>query len=535
MHGRRLLTAVVREGTGGGGDSLGPLLKGSECSTHTAPVTMLSPRAFLFTRPQGSTLPKSNEIHSEDSKNSRQRNEAGPRNARREKSPTSAVTASKTTISDPMVIPVRSQRTSSRDLQKPKERKERRQHGRKQLEPSAPRARDIHTPDSIPPAVAALLAVTAIPLQKSKASPAPRRNNSSHQLLTVDDVLKHTSVSEKELRMPYRKSPMDVLLSPPEDLEEDDVIESDTGVESSYISSRTISTESVPSLDDGSIGEDSFSYGTLATPGSRGKRSVPTRRLQVLSSPPGESTSDHPLSGPEMNTDELDSMLFDNPTSKGAQQICREPSVQPRKFTFKSNLTASLKALRYAARSITNITAPLVIPDDFLTISIMSIDPQVPFTDERMPPRLEDIPTPALRRYLNPTTNAPVGAHIPSSPTQTTSTNCTASIQMRTYRVSKSPTANSPNVISLRTKTCTPEEVFAEVAVGPLARQRDMRENSDFIRIAVMEMTMRKNGKLDDKVPGRARWALPPRKPSSKVYEIGEGGVPVRWIPINMA
>jgi hypothetical protein len=62
-----------------------------------------------------------------------------------------------------------------------------------------------------------------------------------------------------------------------------------------------------------------------------------------------------------------------------------------------------------------------------------------------------------------------------------------------------------------------------------------MRENSDFIRIAVMEMMMRKNGKLDDKMPGRARWALPPRKPSNKVYEIGEGGVLVRWIATTIS
>jgi hypothetical protein len=76
---------------------------------------------------------------------------------------------------------------------------------------------------------------------------------------------------------------------------------------------------------------------------------------------------------------------------------------------------------------------------------------------------------------------------------------------------------------------------LATPAVGPLARQRGMRENSDFIRIAVMEMMMRKNGKLDDKMPGRARWALPPRKPSNKAYEIGEGGVPVRWIPTTIS
>src|SRR5580700_5682155 len=102
---------------------------------------MLSPRSLLFTRPPSSASPKSNETYGEDSKSSRQGNEGGPRSARREKSPASTVTVSKTTTSDPMIIPIRSQRASSRDLQKPKDRKERRQYGRKQLEPSAQRAR----------------------------------------------------------------------------------------------------------------------------------------------------------------------------------------------------------------------------------------------------------------------------------------------------------------------------------------------------------------------------------------------------------
>jgi hypothetical protein len=106
---------------------------------------------------------------------------------------------------------------------------------------------------------------------------------------------------------------------------------------------------------------------------------------------------------------------------------------------------------------------------------------------------------------------------------------------MQTYKVSKaSSVQNPPSVISRRTTTVTPDEVFAEVAAGPVARQRDMRENSDFIRVAVMEMMMRKNGKLDEKMPGRAKWALPPRQPSTKVYEIGEGGVPVRWIATSI-
>jgi hypothetical protein len=111
-------------------------------------------------------------------------------------------------------------------------------------------------------------------------------------------------------------------------------------------------------------------------------------------------------------------------------------------------------------------------------------------------------------------------------------TTCTASIQMETYRISRSGQTSSPTIISRRTQT-SPGEVFADVAAGPLARQRDMRENSDFIRVAVLEMAMRKNGKLDDQKPGRARWALPPRKPSTKPYVIGQNGIPVRWVAVT--
>ncbi|RAL68469.1 hypothetical protein DID88_007197 [Monilinia fructigena] len=175
----------------------------------------------------------------------------------------------------------------------------------------------------------------------------------------------------------------------------------------------------------------------------------------------------------------------------------------------------------------------MITPDDFLTRSIMSIDPKVPFTDERMPPLLVDTPTPALRRYLNPTTNAPTDAHVPTSLTQTMSApQCTASIQMQTYKVSKSPRGSSPTGINKR-REGNSEQAFAEVASEPVARQRDMRENSDFIRIAVMEMAMRKKGKLDDRKPGRARWALPPRQAPNKPYEIGNDGVPLRWTALT--
>ena len=59
-----------------------------------------------------------------------------------------------------------------------------------------------------------------------------------------------------------------------------------------------------------------------------------------------------------------------------------------------------------------------------------------------------------------------------------------------------------------------------------------MRENSDFIRVAVLEMLMRRNGKLADNVPGRARWALPPRQGRKGEYVVTDG-VPARWIGVS--
>lgn len=444
-------------------------------------------------------------------------------------SPTITETSRPTTPSSPVIIPVRNNREPA---QNPRHdtRKERLNHGRKHPDRSERRARNVHDPNSIPPSVAALLAVTSIPPQRLNNS--VRKRSGAGQRLTVDAILQHTNVSEKEFSISLGKSPLEFLLSPPDELDEDDALGSEAGQES-LLSTRTMSSDSMPSLDDESISV-SPSMSSLLTPHSRGKRSLPLRRLVSVSSPPSESESeDHPLSAPEIDMDELDFRVFQR--SQGNEEKKTEiPLEAPRrKSAFKSNLTSSLKALRSAARSFSSLTAPMITPDDFLTRSIISIDPQVPFTDERMPPRLEDTPTPALRRYLNPTTNAPIEAHIPSSLAQTMpATKCTASIQMQTYKVSRAARSTSPSVISRRTQT-TPEDVFANVATGPVARQRDMRENSDFIRVAVMEMAMRKKGKLDDQKPGRARWALPPRKPSTKPYEIGADGVPARWIAIT--
>jgi len=95
-----------------------------------------------------------------------------------------------------------------------------------------------------------------------------------------------------------------------------------------------------------------------------------------------------------------------------------------------------------------------------------------------------------------------------------------------------------------------PEELFS-CAIS-LTRQREPRENSDFLRMVVCEMEMRRKGKFRDDIPGRARMSLPARKMewSSSVgrkdregkgrgWGSGDGvdvggssGVPRRWIPV---
>jgi len=68
----------------------------------------------------------------------------------------------------------------------------------------------------------------------------------------------------------------------------------------------------------------------------------------------------------------------------------------------------------------------------------------------------------------------------------------------------------------------------------PMQRQREPRENSDFLRVIVLEMNMRRKGKLDAKSLGRARVWLPPRKGGDKVEELSTGkDVPKRWVGIS--
>jgi hypothetical protein len=75
--------------------------------------------------------------------------------------------------------------------------------------------------------------------------------------------------------------------------------------------------------------------------------------------------------------------------------------------------------------------------------------------------------------------------------------------------------------------------------VPPMSRQREPRENCDFLRMVVLEMNMRRSGKLREDIPTRARIMLPPRKSNpyrlTGDYEDGDDNdaVPARWVGIS--
>jgi hypothetical protein len=444
---------------------------------------------------------------------------------------TTSVTTRPTTPTSPVQIPM-------------KARKETAHHQKRHAQRRPPRPRDVHSPDAIPASVVALLAVTDIPRPRSQRN--LRTRLTQDQRLTVNAIIERQQVSEKEFSLTLSKGPgpMEVLLSPPEDLDDDDISISDSGLEST-LSTRTVSLESMPSLGDSFSTETMPSLDSPFSPSRRGRKSRPTRRsLEPISSPPGER-EDHPLYSSQVDLEELDFSVFDEPAAEPADKKSELSfQFQPFKSAFKSNLTASLRALRSAARSISAINFPSIPPDDFLTRSLLTLDPKVPYTDERRPPVLEEEPSAELRRYLNPTTSARIETHPATiSPART----FTASIQMQTYKVHRSrstpPSASRNHSTTSSSPTTAQTTPYKPLPTLPgqtafcyppgIMRQREMRENSDFIRIAVMEMAMRKHGKLDDLRPGRARWALPPRKPNAKSYEIGADGVPARWVPLT--
>ncbi|KAJ6261233.1 hypothetical protein Dda_3901 [Drechslerella dactyloides] len=365
--------------------------------------------------------------------------------------------------------------------------------------------------DSSAPSVAALkiLAATAIPLRPSapkaivtntsSTRQRPQRKNSDLSPLSLEsssslllEFALSDALDEKSPLFARSNSQtfLNVLLSPP-DLSDDYSVAASPP--RSVLSIRSLSTESIPSLanDD----EGTFSWGPLVTP-SPLRRST---KLNKTFSPPEECMLDHPLMAQEPQEPET--------ADEGVDAATLAPEQEGKlsafsRLSFKSNLTASLRVLRSAARTFTSLSTPLTQPDDFLTRSILSISPQYN-TDEKRP-KYSDTPTAALRRYLNPspkTFSRELGQFTDRNES------ISASIQLQTYK---------------QTIITPPAEV-------PITRNREVRENCDFLRVIVLEMNMRRQGKLSDTSQGKARFVLPPRQ-ATKVRPLGDRR---HWKPIT--
>ena len=410
-----------------------------------------------------------------------------------------------------------------------------------------------HDPNALPPAVAALLAVTSIPPPKRK----PLRQSSAvpPRQMTIDELIQEWRSEPEQPSSLGNRSPLDILLEPCEDAEvveeTDDLLmsEPDCEKESCSMTSRSVSSASltsIPSLEAVASTPSSFSNPSTPTPT---RRSLMDRKEKIVCSPPEViSHNEDPLrpqSPVETESWDLNRAYFPKPTR------------QPPKSTLKSNLTASLQALKSAAASFSNFTAPTLPPDDLLTRSLLSPSTAPLYPSEMRPKAIAGVPDAALRRYLNPlaygttSASAATSSWSPSAPDAHASMRAALAapepgpdaapmIQMQTYarrrrttmhRSSSSPSSLPPSSTAFLGPEAAPLAAADGAPRG--VRPREHRENSDFLRVVVLEMNMRRGGKLDAKAGGRARVWLPPRKQAPEGAALEGGRVPVRWVGVS--
>ena len=347
----------------------------------------------------------------------------------------------------------------------------------------------------------------------------------------MDELIQEWKQDEPEMVASVVGSPLDLLLGRVDESEDDygslvSMEQEKDSMVSHSVTSRSISSDSIstipPSLDTDTPSFASH-WDTLSTPESYRQRPSLERREKVVSSPPKEDcVLDHPLL--HFNPDDCEEIV-----NLEIPELVEAPSASSERFkSFKSNLTASLQALKSAAKSFSNFTAPSVPPDDLLTRSLLS--PK--FTSEMRPKHMQGLPSPALRRYLNPhptgITPSDLSMQLHDALMLDIDEDTLAPmIQMQTYE------RRNRSSRKRQSKQTDPfSEAGRALSPSPPVRQREPRENSDFLRVIVLEMNMRRVGKLDAKAVGKARIWLPPRKlGSSKSPSVqNASGVPERWV-----
>ncbi|KAL4785556.1 hypothetical protein BJX76DRAFT_366851 [Aspergillus varians] len=391
----------------------------------------------------------------------------------------------------------------------------------------------------LPSSIASILEATAIPVPR-RGWPArefrklPRGNHVQDFSKLLMDGL------DNQVLCGTGNSALDILLSPPEENEKA-FVSSDCDSETLSYSAPSMSVDSVPSLD-----TDLETPSSLSIPFTPSSQRSPSEKILRRRRPSNceNCATDHPLLERDPSDSEDEHTITSYRTSP-VDSARPKPLVASRSFPrlglFKSNLTASLRAIKSAAQTVSTFASPSVQPDDFLTRSF-TITPEM--TDDRRPPPMNETPSPALRRYLNPIMVSPAEMYsFQDQPHELLdSRNCPISVQMQTYHRSGSRGSRKGRFRFSSSKNQNRQSSPFDPETPPMSRQREPRENSDFLRMVVLEMNMRRRGKLRDDIPTRARVWLPPRKGSQAKpvpcdyedeYE-EEPEIPSRWIGISI-
>lgn len=395
-------------------------------------------------------------------------------------------------------------------------------HSRRPASGARRRTSPAHDATALPPAVAALLAVTAIPPRRPGSF---RRKSSIARRISIDELVNEWK-SDDTLAPSYSSSPaLSILLEDCEDTR-------DCLTDDGYLNGRSVSCESIPSLD--ADDQSVLSTCSPSTPGSLRSRksSANLKRERARSAPVVEdAVFDHPLGRPISRDEAYNDLVI----SKSSGRATTAKS----KSSFKSNLTTSLQALKNAAINsissftLSSMTAPAQrSPSSPLTDEMLWAHPYIfPRMTSEFRPAIDGIPTEAQRRYLNPMPltfeeqEAPFqqALHAPFLAEPVTTVPI---IQLQTYNRGKRK-ANSRRPVP----PTNPQSEAGRAALQATGvRQREVRENSDFLRVVVLEMNMRRVGKLET---GKARIWLPPRQVSSGSGQDEADGarrVPRRWL-----
>ena len=189
-----------------------------------------------------------------------------------------------------------------------------------------------HDPNALPPAVAALLAVTAIPPRRPNRY---RTHAGSGRRISIEELISEWR-NDDSLKQSY-ESPtsgaLGILLEDGLDADDDNSVPS-------YLNARSASSDSMPSLD--SDNQSVLSVGSPSTPGSlRSRKSITNFKKEKPRSLPAsvDCALDHPL----ITTLEIEGDDDLPPLPKQKRVVAKSKS------SFKSNLTASLQSLKEAA------------------------------------------------------------------------------------------------------------------------------------------------------------------------------------------